>query len=49
MLDFSYEKHGDIMVLVVMSHGEEGGHSGKVLTSKNGERIDIEHDIFQYV
>ena len=36
------------MVLVVMSHGEEGGHSGRVLTS-NGERIDIEHDIFRWV
>ena len=49
MINFSSdEKHGDIMVLVVMSHGEEGGHSGKILTS-NGERIDIEHDIFRWV
>ena len=49
MINFSFdENHGDIMVLVVMSHGDEGGHSGKVLTS-NGERIDIEHDIFRYV
>ena len=48
MLDFSSdEKHGDIMVLVVMSHGVEGGHSGQIVTSINGERIDIEHDIFQ--
>ena len=48
MLDFSSDKkHGDIMVLVVMSHGDEGGHSGKIVTSKNGEKIDIEHDIFQ--
>ena len=48
MMNFSSdEKHGDIMVLVVMSHGYEGGHSGQILTSKNGERIDIEHDIFR--
>ena len=48
MMDFSSdEKHGDIMVLVVMSHGVEGGHSGQIVTSINGERIDIEHDIFQ--
>ena len=49
MSNFSFdEKHGDIMVLVVMSHGEQGGDSGKILTS-NGERIDIEHDIFRWV
>ena len=48
MMNFSLdEKHGDIMVLVVMSHGEEGGPSGQILTSKNGERIDIEYDIFR--
>ena len=48
MLDFSSdETHGDIMVLVVMSHGDEGGHSGQIVTSINGEKIDIEHDIFQ--
>ena len=48
MMNFSSdEKHGDIMVLVVMSHGEEGGPSGQIVTSKNGERIDIERDIFQ--
>ena len=46
MMDFSEEEHGDIMVLVVMSHGVPGGGSGKIITS-NCEKVDIEQDIIQ--
>ena len=40
------ETHGDIMVLVVMSHGERGGDRGKIITS-DGMNVDIENDIIR--
>ncbi len=42
------EDHGDIVVLVVMSHGEAGGTSGQgqIVTSKGG-KVDIQHDIMK--
>ena len=44
------EDHGDIAVLVVMSHGEAGGASGQgnIVTSK-GDNIDIQFDIMKYI
>ena len=48
--NFSLEEdHGDIAVLVVMSHGEAGGASGQgnIVTS-NGGKIDIQLDIIKY-
>ena len=47
--NFSLENdHGDIAVLVVMSHGEAGGTSGQgqIVTSKGG-KVDIQHDIMK--
>ena len=47
--NFSLEKdHGDIAVIVVMSHGEAGGSSGQgqIVTSKGG-KVDIQHDIMK--
>ena len=46
--NFSLEDHGDIAVLVVMSHGEAGGASGQgqIVTSKGG-KVDIQHDILK--
>ena len=40
------DTHGDIMVLIVMSHGAEGGLSGKIVTS-TCEKIDVELDIIR--
>ena len=48
--NFSLEDdHGDIVVLVVMSHGEAGGASGQgqIVTSTGG-KVDIQHDIIKY-
>ena len=48
--DFSLEyDHSDIVVLVVMSHGEAGGTSGQgqIVTSMGG-KVDIQHDIMKY-
>ena len=48
--DFSLEDdHGDIVVLVVMSHGEAGGASGQgqIVTSTGG-KVDIQQDIIKY-
>jgi len=39
--------HGDIAVLVVMSHGEPGEASGKIIAS-DGQKVDIENDIIRY-
>ena len=48
MIDFAEsDTHGSIMVLVVMSHGDKGGLSGKILTS-TCEKIDVEMDIVRY-
>ena len=38
--------HGDIAVLVVMSHGEPGEASGKIIAS-DGQKVDIENDIIR--
>ena len=47
LLDFSEADHGDIMVLVVMSHGDEGLGSGVIFTS-DGKKVDIEKDIISH-
>lgn len=47
-LEFSDLKtHGDIVVVVVMSHGESGGASGKIITS-DGLKVDVEEDIIRH-
>ena len=48
--NFSLEDdHGDIVVLVVMSHGEAGGTSGQgQIVTSNGGKVDIQHDIIKY-
>ena len=49
ILEFSEDKtHGDIMILVVMSHGQKGGDSGKIITSDDF-KVDIENDIIRYI
>ena len=48
ILEFSEVKtHGDIVIVVVMSHGESGGHSGKIITS-DGKKVDVEEDIIRH-
>ena len=48
ILQFSSDKtHGDIMVLIVMSHGGEGGARGQIFTSDE-KSADIEIDIIRY-
>ena len=47
LIEFSEEKHGDVMVLVVMSHGIPGGYRGKIIAS-NGQPVDIYEDIQKY-
>ena len=48
ILQFSGDKtHGDIMVLLVMSHGGEGGARGQIFTSDD-KCADIEMDIIRY-
>ena len=48
--NFSFEEdHGDIAVLVVMSHGEAGGASGQGnIVTPNGGKVDIQLDIIKY-
>ena len=47
ILEFSIDKtHGDIMVLIVMSHGDEGGARGQIITSDDKD-VDIERDIIR--
>ena len=36
------------MILVVMSHGEQGGDCGKIITSDDF-KVDIENDIIRYL
>ena len=49
ILEFSGDQtHGDIMILVVMSHGEQGGDCGKIITSDDF-KVDIENDIIRYL
>ena len=48
ILNFSGDlTHGDIMILFVMSHGEQGGDCGKIITSDDF-KVDIENDIIRY-
>ena len=42
------EGHGDIMVLVVMSHGSEDHRGIKIVTSTYDE-LDIEFDVIRHV
>ena len=48
LIQFSKDKdHGDIMVLVVMSHGVPGGDRGKIISS-DGQSVDIVEDIQKF-
>ena len=48
VIEFSQKKnHGDIVIVVVMSHGESGGTSGKIITS-DGLKVDVEDDIIRH-
>ena len=48
LIKFSKDKdHGDIVVLVVMSHGIPGGDRGKIISS-DGQSVDIVEDIQKY-
>ena len=48
LAEFSALKdHGDIMILVVMSHGDTGVGGGVIFTT-DGEKFDIEKDIISF-
>ena len=48
LAEFSALKdHGDIMILVVMSHGDTGVGGGVIFTA-DGEKFDIEKDIISF-